>query len=76
MVEQMGIPMALAFQMMGKFAEIPGRAKWQLQVIFLLLQTVFHMTCMLVCVSYHAFLCITFRGKVLMYQADAVQDSA
>ncbi len=30
----MGIPMALAFQMMGKLAEIPGRAKWQLQVIF------------------------------------------
>lgn len=42
MVDQMGTPMALAFQMMGKLVEIPGRVKWQLQVIFWLLQTLFH----------------------------------
>ncbi len=47
MVEQMGTPMAPAFQMMGKLAEIPGRAKWQLQVMFWLLQTMFYITCML-----------------------------
>ncbi len=47
MVEQVGTPMAPASQMMGKLAEIPGRAKWQLQVMFCLLQIMFHMTCVL-----------------------------
>lgn len=47
MVEQMRTPMALAFQMMGKLAETLGRAKWQLQVMFWLLQTLLYISCVL-----------------------------
>ena len=47
MVEQMRTPMGLASQMMGKLAENPGRVKWQLQVMFWLLQTMLYITCVL-----------------------------
>lgn len=35
-----------------------------------------HKNACFVCVSCHAFLCITFCGKLLVYQADAAQDRA